>query len=96
MKTKEKSLVAAKTKLFVLELETRHFSFQCFAETKEECYDHFWDAWMAHCRRCAFDVEESLFPTRSSLTRGEYADDLKLIQIRSFPVCLRDGEEIKV
>ena len=93
MKTKTKK--PAKTKVFMLELDTRHFSFRCFAETKEECYDHFWKAWKKHCGQPDFRVEDSLFPTRRSLTNGEYADSLELTEI-SLPLFLRDGQEICV
>lgn len=91
MATKKKE-----TKIFMLELETRYYSFQCFAETEKECYEHFWKSWVRHCESADLSVRKSMFPTKSSLTGGEYAGDLNLTEIKSLPLFLRDGHEIKV
>jgi len=76
--------------MFMLELETRNYSFQCFAATEKECYEHLWKAWKKHCVQCRLPLGDSFFPTEESLASG----DLNLTRLDSLPVCLRDGEPI--
>jgi hypothetical protein len=79
---------------FMLELETSHFDFKCFGNTKKECYEHFWECWKRHCKGCGLDLKESMFPTRKFLETDGADEGFRLVAINSLPVFLRDGEEV--
>lgn len=89
MRTKTKAVA------FMLEIDTRHFNFQCFGRTKKECYDYFWECWKERGETKEFYSGEEMFPTRASLEKGAYADDFIVTEIKSLPLFLKDGDVVR-